>query len=104
MEHVPLEASVPPVKPMLLEPAVADSARAFRQFAAQRNLGLVDSARMFAALWTGYTDAFIGCTNAKYIFSFWRPVAAIRLVRQKLPEQRFRAIPRDQGRYRKMFY
>jgi hypothetical protein len=29
-------------------------------------------------LWTGYTDAFIGCMNAKYAFSFWRPVTAIQ--------------------------
>ena len=27
-------------------------------------------------LWTGYTDAIIGCFDAKYTYSFWRPVTA----------------------------
>jgi len=31
-----------------------------------------------AMLWTGYADAGIGCWNAKFSFSFWRPVTAIR--------------------------
>jgi hypothetical protein len=29
-------------------------------------------------LWTAYADSFIGCMNAKYHFSFWRPVTAIQ--------------------------
>jgi hypothetical protein len=28
-------------------------------------------------VWTGFADSFIGCMNAKYHFSFWRPVTAI---------------------------
>ena len=28
-------------------------------------------------LWAGFADAGIGCWNAKYTFSFWRPVTAI---------------------------
>jgi hypothetical protein len=28
-------------------------------------------------VWTAYTDSFIGCMNAKYHFSFWRPATAI---------------------------
>ena len=36
-----------------------------------------DTARLFAMVWTGFADSFIGCMNAKYHFSFWRPVTAI---------------------------
>jgi hypothetical protein len=31
-----------------------------------------------AMLWAAYADAGIGCWNAKFTFSFWRPVTAIR--------------------------
>src|ERR1700722_7729390 len=41
------------------------------------NLGVEDSARMMAMVWTGEADALIGCFNAKYKFGFWRPVTAI---------------------------
>lgn len=36
------------------------------------------AARLYAMVWTGYADAFIGCMDAKYLYSFWRPVTAIR--------------------------
>jgi len=52
-------------------------ARAFDTLAANYNLGVEDSARMMAMLWTGYADAVIGCFNAKYKYGFWRPVTAI---------------------------
>jgi hypothetical protein len=42
------------------------------------SLGALDSARLFAMVWSGNADAFIGCMNAKYHFNFWRPVTAIR--------------------------
>ena len=38
----------------------------------------LQTARLYAMVWTGYADAFIGCMDAKYHFSFWRPVTAIR--------------------------
>ncbi|HEX6905727.1 MAG TPA: vanadium-dependent haloperoxidase [Terriglobales bacterium] len=41
-------------------------------------LGALDSARLFAMVFAGYSDAFIGCMNAKYTFNFWRPVTAIQ--------------------------
>ena len=41
-------------------------------------LGTLDSARLFAMVFAGYSDAFIGCMNAKYTFNFWRPVTAIQ--------------------------
>jgi hypothetical protein len=53
-------------------------ARAFRALAIARNLNLSDTARFFAVLFTSFSDAIIGCWNAKYHFSFWRPVTAIQ--------------------------
>jgi hypothetical protein len=41
-------------------------------------LDLMSSARLQAVLWTGFADTAIGCFNAKYNFSFWRPVTAIQ--------------------------
>ena len=52
-------------------------ARAFRNLATQKGLNTSDSARLMAMLWSGYADAGIGCWNAKFFFSFWRPVTAI---------------------------
>jgi hypothetical protein len=52
-------------------------ARMFNTLAVANNLGVEDSARLMAMLWTGYSDAAIGCFNAKYKFGFWRPVTAI---------------------------
>jgi hypothetical protein len=52
-------------------------ARTFNYLASDYNLGVADSARMMAMLWTGYADGVIGCFNAKYKYGFWRPVTAI---------------------------
>jgi hypothetical protein len=52
-------------------------ARAFQNLATQKGLSTSDTARLMAMLWAGYADAGIGCWNAKYSFSFWRPVTAI---------------------------
>ena len=52
-------------------------ARAFRNLANQQGLNTSDTARLMAMLWAGYADAGIGCWNAKFSFSFWRPVTAI---------------------------
>ena len=52
-------------------------ARAFRNLANQQGLSTSDTARLMAMLWAGYADAGIGCWNAKFTFSFWRPVTAI---------------------------
>ncbi|HEX8763909.1 MAG TPA: vanadium-dependent haloperoxidase [Candidatus Acidoferrum sp.] len=51
--------------------------RAFRNLATQKGLNTSDTARLMAMLWAGYADAGIGCWNAKFFFSFWRPVTAI---------------------------
>ena len=53
-------------------------ARAFRNLATQKGLDTSDTARLMAMLWAGYADGGIGCWNAKFAFSFWRPVTAIR--------------------------
>jgi hypothetical protein len=52
-------------------------ARAFRNLTTQKGLSTSDAARLMAMLWAGYADAGIGCWNAKFSFSFWRPVTAI---------------------------
>ncbi|MCU1302827.1 MAG: hypothetical protein JWQ87_3111 [Candidatus Sulfotelmatobacter sp.] len=52
-------------------------ARAFQNLATQKGLQTSDTARMMAMLWAGYADAGIGCWNAKFTFSAWRPVTAI---------------------------
>jgi hypothetical protein len=53
-------------------------ARAFRNLATLKALNTSDTARLMAMLWTGYADSVIGCWNAKFSFSFWRPVTAIQ--------------------------
>jgi hypothetical protein len=53
-------------------------ARAFRNLATLNAFNTSDAARLFAMLWSGYADSVIGCWNAKFSFSFWRPVTAIR--------------------------
>src|SRR3984893_3406923 len=52
--------------------------RAFRNLATLKALDTSDTARLMAMLWSGYADSVIGCWNAKFSFSFWRPVTAIR--------------------------
>ena len=52
-------------------------ARAFRNLSVKKGLSTSDTARLMAMLWAGYADAGIGCWNAKFSFSFWRPVTAI---------------------------
>jgi len=41
-------------------------------------LNVLDTARLYAMTFTAYSDAVIGCLNAKYHFNFWRPVTAIQ--------------------------
>jgi hypothetical protein len=53
-------------------------ARAFRNLATLNAFDTSATARLFAMLWSGYADAVIGCWNAKFSFSFWRPVTAIQ--------------------------
>src|SRR5947208_14791938 len=50
----------------------------FRTLAANQNLNIVDSARLFAMENLAAADAQIGCWNDKYYYWFWRPITAIR--------------------------
>jgi hypothetical protein len=49
-----------------------------RRLAEERQLGVSDSALMFAMLDLTAADASINCWNNKYHWGFWRPMAAIR--------------------------
>jgi hypothetical protein len=60
------------------EPTSKQYARALRSLAVGRALNTSDTARLFAMVWTAVADSFIGCWNAKYTYSFWRPVTAIQ--------------------------
>jgi len=60
------------------ENTAAQYARALRNLAGARNLDAAETARLFALVWTSSADALIGCWNAKFFYSFWRPVTAIR--------------------------
>ena len=52
--------------------------RMLQLLAMQENMNLLNSSRLMAMSFTSLADAYIGCFNAKYHFSFWRPVTAIR--------------------------
>jgi hypothetical protein len=45
----------------------------------RRDTSLSENARLFALLNIAIADAGIACWDAKYFYSFWRPVTAIRL-------------------------
>ena len=49
-----------------------------RLLAIQENLSLLETSRLMAMAYASMADSFIGCFNAKYYYSFWRPVTAIR--------------------------
>ena len=47
--------------------------------AAQHHFSMVRTARLLALVDLGMADAMIGCWDAKYTYSFWRPITAIQL-------------------------
>jgi membrane-associated phospholipid phosphatase len=49
-----------------------------QQVSEERGLDLVSDARLFALLNLAEADAIISCWDAKYTYSFWRPVTAIQ--------------------------
>jgi hypothetical protein len=49
-----------------------------RQVVVNKNMDVVDSARLFALVAMAGNDAYIAVLDAKYFFSFWRPITAIR--------------------------
>jgi hypothetical protein len=61
-----------------LEHPGAQYGAVLRLLAMQENLSILESARLMAMTYSSMADSYIGCFNAKYHFSFWRPVTAIR--------------------------
>jgi hypothetical protein len=51
--------------------------RAFRSFAVDRKMKLVDQARLFSMLNLAGADGVIGCWDDKAHYDFWRPITAI---------------------------
>jgi hypothetical protein len=49
-----------------------------RQIVTAKQLSVVDSARFMALVALGLNDAVIAVLDAKYYYSFWRPITAIR--------------------------
>ena len=49
------------------------------QVSRERNLSLVENARLFGVLNVAMADAAIACWDTKYRFQLWRPVTAIQL-------------------------
>jgi hypothetical protein len=47
--------------------------------AAQHNFSMSETARLLALVNLGMADAIIGCWDAKYTYSTWRPITAIQL-------------------------
>jgi hypothetical protein len=47
--------------------------------AAQHHFSMVQTARLLALVNLAMADAIIGCWDAKYTYSFWRPITAIQL-------------------------
>ncbi len=61
-----------------LEHPGAQYGAVLRLLVMQENLSLLESSRLMAMAYASMADSYIGCFNAKYHFSFWRPVTAIR--------------------------
>jgi hypothetical protein len=49
-----------------------------RQLSAEKNLDMIDNARLFALFSIAAADAGVAIFEAKYQYNFWRPVTAIR--------------------------
>ena len=60
------------------EPPVQQSRGSFRRFVLDHQLDIVDAARFMAMVSVTQADAFIACFDAKYEYTFWRPITAIR--------------------------
>jgi VCPO second helical-bundle domain len=60
------------------EPPVQQAHGSFRKFALDQGLDVVDASRFMAMMSVTYADALIACFDAKYHYTFWRPITAIR--------------------------
>ncbi len=50
----------------------------FRKFVLDHELDVVDAARFMAMISVTYADGLIACFDAKWLYTFWRPITAIR--------------------------
>jgi hypothetical protein len=55
-----------------------------QDIARRRNLGVLDSARLFALLNMAEADCGISCWEAKYFYNTWRPETALRELDTKI--------------------
>jgi hypothetical protein len=60
------------------EPPVQQARGSFRRFVLDHDLDIVDASRFMAMISVTYADALIACFDAKYHYTFWRPITAIR--------------------------
>jgi hypothetical protein len=60
------------------EAPVQQARNSFRKFALDRDLDVVDASRFMAMVSVTYADGLIACFDAKYVYTFWRPITAIR--------------------------
>jgi hypothetical protein len=60
------------------EAPVQQARGSFRKFVLDHRLDIVDAARFMAMMSVTYADALIACFDAKYEYTFWRPITAIR--------------------------
>jgi hypothetical protein len=60
------------------EPPVQQARGSFRKFVLDHDLDIVDASRFMAMISVTYADALIACFDAKYHYTFWRPITAIR--------------------------
>jgi hypothetical protein len=50
----------------------------FRKFVLDRELDVADAARFMAMMSVTYADGLIACFDAKYFYTLWRPITAVR--------------------------
>jgi hypothetical protein len=60
------------------EPPIQQARGSFRKFVLDHGLDIVESSRFMAMISVVYADANIACFDAKYHYTFWRPITALR--------------------------
>lgn len=60
------------------EAPVQQGRGALRRFVVDHGLGILDAARVMAMASVASADGFIACFDAKYAFTFWRPITSVR--------------------------
>jgi hypothetical protein len=60
------------------EAPVQQARASFRRFISDHQLDVFDAARFMGMVSVTYADSFISCFDAKYHYTFWRPITAIR--------------------------